>query len=321
MRHHSHKRRPLFALCAAIAFSPPFLADDAKPASRPGACANRPDAGVMALPVRAIRGGSQTLDTLQPWNFVLTDGKAPIHICGVAHDRQPASLGIVLDISTSMRGRRSDLQAIARLAIGKLLDASQPGDEYFLEYVSDVPVMPCAFGCGPRQILDGIHVQPKGKTALIDGLYMALHEMSKARNPNRALLVLSDGLDTSSTRKFHEVENAYADSPVPLFLLVPTEAGDPFLGPWPVVGAPAEARRDLERLVARSGGMAVGAIGSTATLAEMAEFASLIRSPYILYFAAPPRHPTRLRAQIKGVRWKPHLLYGAAYETRMEGGL
>jgi len=289
-------------------------------ASPLGVCANRPDAGVLALPVRAIRGGSQTLDTLPPRNFVLTDGKAPIDICAVARDHQPASLGIVLDISTSMRGGRSDLQAIARLAIGKLFDATQPGDEYFLEYVSDVPVMRCAFGCGPRQILDGLHVQPKGKTALIDGLYMALHEMSKARNPNRALLVLSDGLDTSSTRKFGEVENAYADSPVPLFLLVPTEAGDPFLGPWPVVGAPAEARRHLERLVTRSGGMAVGAMGSPATPAEMTEFASLIRSPYILYFAAPPQHPTRLRVQIKGAHWKPHLLYGAAYENRMEGG-
>ena len=31
-----------------------------------------------------------------------------------------------------MRGGRSDLQAISRLAIGKLLGASRPGDEYFL---------------------------------------------------------------------------------------------------------------------------------------------------------------------------------------------
>jgi hypothetical protein len=136
MRHHSLrqplKRRPLFALCATIALSPPFLADDAKPTSPPGACANLPNATVLALSVRAIRGGLQTLDTLQPGNFVVTDGKAAIHICGVAHDRQPMSLGIVLDTSTSMRGRRSDLQAIARLAIGKLLDTSQPSDEYFL---------------------------------------------------------------------------------------------------------------------------------------------------------------------------------------------
>jgi len=81
--------------------------------------------------------------------------------------------------------------------------------------------------------------------------------MSKARNPNRALLVVSDGFDNRSTRTFKDAERAYADAPAPLFFLVPTEAGDPFRGPWPVVGVEAEARRDLQSLATHSGGLAV----------------------------------------------------------------
>ena len=40
--------------------------------------------------------------------------------------------------------------------------------------------------------------QSKGRTALLDAVYMAVHEMKKAKNPRKALLLISDGGDNSS---------------------------------------------------------------------------------------------------------------------------
>ena len=40
--------------------------------------------------------------------------------------------------------------------------------------------------------------QAKRSTALLDGLYMAMNQMKKARNPRKAILIISDGGDNSS---------------------------------------------------------------------------------------------------------------------------
>jgi Ca-activated chloride channel homolog len=300
--------RSIYALFAAIVLSPPLLAAE-NPVSPFTNCGS-PDARVLGLPVRAMTPELQSLDTLQPGNFVLKDGKAPLAICGVPHDRQPISVGIVLDISGSMGGGLANLPAIARAGIGKLLDTSQPGDEYFLEYVNDVAVMQCGFGCDLRHIRDGLQIEPKGKTALIDGLYMALQEMPKAHHANRALLVVSDGIDTLSIHKFEEVERAYAGSPVPIFFLAPVETS----GPAELRMLDA-ARERLDRLAGRSGGYSVAAFGEKEALADAAELSSVIHSPYILYFASPRQSPT-LRVAPRAMRPKPLLFYGAAFETR-----
>jgi len=169
MRCHYGKWIPRFALFAALVLSPPLLAD----------CAS-PDARIMTLPVRALKGSFQVLNTLQPSDFILTDSKVPIDICSVAHDRQPSSGNFA---GHQRKYARRQVRPVSDRARGhRLLDTSQPGDEHFLEYVSDVAVMRCGFGCDVRQIRDGLQVEPKGKTALIDGLYMGF-----ARCPKRAI--------------------------------------------------------------------------------------------------------------------------------------
>jgi VWFA-related protein len=49
--------------------------------------------------------------------------------------------------------------------------------------------------------------QSKGRTALLDAIYLALHEMKKARNPRKALLVISDGGDNNSRYTEGEIKS------------------------------------------------------------------------------------------------------------------
>ena len=50
--------------------------------------------------------------------------------------------------------------------------------------------------------------QSKGRTALLDGILLALHTMKKAHNPRKALVVISDGGDNSSRYTETEIKNA-----------------------------------------------------------------------------------------------------------------
>ena len=307
MLRHCVKRRPMFALFAAIAISPPLPAGGNSNCPF-GDCGSQPDERVWAVPVRAVTADLKALDGLQPSSFVVKERKSPLEICGVTHDRQPVSVGIVLDISGSMRGGLNDLAAIARAGIGKLLDTSGPGDEYFLEYVNDVAAMQCGFGCDLQHVRDGLRVHRKGKTALIDGLLMALREMSKAHNANQALLVVSDGFDNRSVHKFEELERACERSLVPLFLLVPAEhynQDEDF--------DEREARSSLLRLVSYSGGYNVAAFDAKEAIAVVTGLASAIRSPYILYFARPRQSVGGLAIEARGVRPRPRLFYGPAF--------
>jgi Ca-activated chloride channel family protein len=54
--------------------------------------------------------------------------------------------------------------------------------------------------------------QSRGRTALLDAIYMALHEMKKSRKPRKALLVISDGGDNSSRYTEHEVRTLVRES-------------------------------------------------------------------------------------------------------------
>ena len=59
--------------------------------------------------------------------------------------------------------------------------------------------------------------QSKGRTALLDGLYMAMNQMKKARNPRKAILIISDGGDNSSRYTASEVKNAVIESDVQIY--------------------------------------------------------------------------------------------------------
>ncbi len=59
--------------------------------------------------------------------------------------------------------------------------------------------------------------QPKGRTALLDGVYMAMNTMKKARNPRKAILIISDGGDNSSRYTESEVKNAVREADVQIY--------------------------------------------------------------------------------------------------------
>jgi VWFA-related protein len=63
-------------------------------------------------------------------------------------------------------------------------------------------------------------VQSKGRTALLDGIYLALNEMKQnAQNPRKALVVISDGGDNSSRYTESEIKNLVREADVQIYAI------------------------------------------------------------------------------------------------------
>src|SRR6201999_2786333 len=95
-----------------------------------------------------------------------------------------------------------------------------PEDEFFLIQFNDRPEMVTGFTPEPEEILNRLtFVQSKGRTALLDGVYMAMNQMKKARNPRKAILIISDGGDNSSRYTESEVKNAVREADVQIYAI------------------------------------------------------------------------------------------------------
>lgn len=128
-------------------------------------------------------------------------------------DRVPVSLGILLDTSGSMAGEKMD---DARSALDRFLyDLLDEQDEVFLNRFSDHPVPVEGWTTDRARLSRAIsRITPNGGTALYDAVLEALPLVRRGHHQKKALLIISDGNDTSSIATLREVRDAVHDSEV-----------------------------------------------------------------------------------------------------------
>src|SRR5262249_17178830 len=126
----------------------------------------------------------------------------------------PLSVGIVFDCSGSM-GRKLEK---SRQAVAQFFKTANPEDEFFLVQFNDTADLVQPFTTNLEEIQSRLtFTQSKGRTALLDAIYLALHEMKKARNPRKALLVISDGGDNNSRYSEGEIKNLVREADVQIY--------------------------------------------------------------------------------------------------------
>jgi len=108
----------------------------------------------------------------------------------------------------------------SREAAADFFQTANPADEFFLIRFSDRPELVTPFTTDTDQIQSALtFTQSKGRTALLDGVYLAMNQMKKAHNARKALLVISDGGDNSSRYTESEIKNSVRESDVQIYAI------------------------------------------------------------------------------------------------------
>ena len=100
------------------------------------------------------------------------------------------------------------------------MKTANPEDEFFLIQFNDRPELVVPFTADTEEIQNRlVFTQSKGRTAMLDGVYMAMNQMKKAHNPRKAILIISDGGDNSSRYTESEVKNAVQEADVQIYAI------------------------------------------------------------------------------------------------------
>src|SRR5256886_15275273 len=120
-----------------------------------------------------------------------------------------------------MSGSMSSKIERAREAVIEFFKTANPQDEFFLIAFADKPEEVSDF----TQSIDDLQGKlvftvPKGRTALLDAIYLGVSKMRQAKYPKKALLIISDGGDNHSRdRKSTRLNSSHSQISYAVFCL------------------------------------------------------------------------------------------------------
>lgn len=174
------------------------------------------DVKLVLVPVSVTDPSQRLVSGLQAENFELFDGKKPQEIKHFSSEDAPVSIGIVLDASGSMHDKMNRV----REAVTKFCDAANPQDEFFMIVFADRPRLATDFTPVPEDLeKELLFTQPKGRTALLDAIYMGFRKMKDAKYAKKALLIISDGGDNHSLYTEKDVKAIAKESDVMVYAI------------------------------------------------------------------------------------------------------
>ena len=271
------------------------------------------DTELVTIPITVTTRDNERVSGLTAADFQVREDGVEQTIAFVDQQRRALSLCIVLDSSVSMRGWK---QRQAAASVQKVIAALQPEDEAtLLVFSAGVGV---AVPWAPARAFPAINWsnwKVAGATPLIDALASGLELIDEARNPQPAILVISDGLENSSrislqsvTRTRRQSETlVYAfrteDRRSPVQLGAPSELGDASA----TRPTPPFAIDLLPSLVGDSGGTVQSVSGVEHADAAARALLAELGSHYIVGYA-PKKLPDgkyrRIKVEVADQRWQ-----------------
>src|SRR5512146_2612601 len=153
------------------------------------------DVDLVLVPVTITDPMTRLVTGLESENFQVFEGGDRQTIRHFSSEDAPLSLGVIFDISGSM----SDKIEKSREAVVEFFKTANPQDEFFMITFSDRPELLSDFTQSVEEIQNKlVYIVPKGRTALLDAIYLGLNRMKKATQQRKALLIISDGGDNNS---------------------------------------------------------------------------------------------------------------------------
>ena len=229
----------LLAQDARVPITPRQVPGRFAPGANESSANIRVTSDLVLVPVVVTDQSGRAITGLEKENFHLFDDRVEQEIRHFSSEDAPVSLALVFDTSASMAEKLDQ----ARKAVSALLAGANPEDEFLLIEFNDNPRLLESF----TQEADDIQAPlqflgPHGNTALVDAACLALHEMKRARNARKAILIISDGGDNHSRYRAPELRGRVQEADVQIYsigILAPGERTAALLegSRWPgVVG-------------------------------------------------------------------------------------
>lgn len=226
-----------------LALLVPFLAASVLLAQAPPVF--RAEIGVVVLRATVRNGRGQPITGLDRGAFTVYENGDRQAITIFRHGDVPISLGILLDNSRSMRGKREAAEAAALSA----LLVSGPQDETFVMNFAekarvDVPltsdIAALAAGVSRRDSIGG--------TAMWDAIAQAQDHLVERAARQRMILIITDGTDNASVIPVERLKRQTAENDIAVFAIVIASPDDP--------ESARRGRDALEDVTESSGGIA-----------------------------------------------------------------
>jgi Ca-activated chloride channel family protein len=166
-------------------------------------------------------------------DFIVYEDDVRQTVSQFSADRVPVSLGIALDTSGSMVGEKINA---ARGALDRFLyDLLDDRDEIFVYRFSDAPVLLQGWTTDRPLLSRALgRIAPHGGTALYDTVAEAVPLAGRGRNQKKALVIISDGNDTSSHIGIRDLKDSIRQSEVLVYAVgIDSEGDDDTLRPQP----------------------------------------------------------------------------------------
>jgi Ca-activated chloride channel homolog len=169
---------------------------------------------LVLVPVTVTDPMNRLVTGLDKENFQIYEGKEQQDVRHFSSEDAPISLGVIFDMSGSMNSKIER----AREAVKEFFKTANPQDEFFM----------IAFADKPREISDFtqsvedvegklMFTVPKGRTALLDAIYLGISKMREAKYPKKALLIISDGGDNHSRYTEGEIKSLIKEADVMVY--------------------------------------------------------------------------------------------------------
>ena len=153
---------------------------------------------------------------LEKENFQVYEDGVEQEIAYYSSEDVPVSIGVIFDMSGSM----SDKVNKARQSAVQFFKTANPQDEFFLVSFNERAELTSRFTSSVEDLQSRMmYTSARGRTALLDAVYLGLSQMKGAHNPKKALLIISDGGDNHSRYNVTDVRNFVKEADVQIYAM------------------------------------------------------------------------------------------------------